>query len=406
MIKLSPKYNKLKTALQLASNRSRILQSKQLELTERIKVDIINCIKKERYVQAKIKAHRIINDEASIEALGFIEMYCELLLERYDLFEQMRDPDSSLLIPISNLIWVTPYYKTYIKELKIIMKELVAKCGNRFCRMALKNENGNVNPELKEKVGLFMPSNERIENYLNTLCLKYGVAYKWNAQGISKDKNSDFQNTSRLSSKCSNRGEITEFKATGSNKVDNTLSSKKAFMMMLKKFKRKQKSHDNTDMKNNNTSCNDIVPYYNVKAISNNDGNKLNQQTRRKLLPPTAESNVKTDSTSNQARSAIREKTTENEDLRASGFKFNAQRTNDINSDIYCLRSQAFINRYDSLYFDPPPPYNYQHIQMNNVTGPEYRNNSSIFQTPTCPDTLDSVSPTCPCTESKKRQEK
>lgn len=83
-------YTKLKTFLRLAINRLKLLEKKKMELALKSRkeiADFIVCGKAER---AKIRIEHIIREDYMVEAMEMVEMYCDLLLARFGLLQQMK----------------------------------------------------------------------------------------------------------------------------------------------------------------------------------------------------------------------------------------------------------------------------------------------------------------------------
>lgn len=183
-IKFGADYSKLKKNLKLASARLKLLQVKKSEQNEKLKSEIGDYLKNGKYVQAKIKAQKIIVEKKSVEAIELIKMYCDELIEKYELFEQRKQPDITLKRTIASLIWVAPYYQTHVAELHVIAKQLSIKYGSRFNKMALKNKEETVDPELIKRVIVPIPSDEATEKCLKNISLKYGIKYKRSEESI------------------------------------------------------------------------------------------------------------------------------------------------------------------------------------------------------------------------------
>ena len=64
-----------------------------------------------------------------LKAMEIVEMYCDLLLARFGLIEQMKNLDDGLAESISSLIWVAPrllgnimFYKGWVVNFKFESK--------------------------------------------------------------------------------------------------------------------------------------------------------------------------------------------------------------------------------------------------------------------------------------------
>ena len=79
--------------------------------------------------RAKIRVEHIIREDYYVEAMEIVEMYCDLLLARFGLIEQMKNLDDGLAESISSLIWVAPrllgkimFYKGWVYNFKFESK--------------------------------------------------------------------------------------------------------------------------------------------------------------------------------------------------------------------------------------------------------------------------------------------
>ena len=153
MFDSGPNYSKLKTNLRLAVNRLKLLEKKNTELALKARREIADYIaagKAERGILvfqlhyllstkslklvcinnhiAKIRVEQIIREDYLVEAMELLEMYCDLLLARFGLIQQMKTLDEGLAEAISSLIWVAPRMQADVAELKVIADQLGIKC--------------------------------------------------------------------------------------------------------------------------------------------------------------------------------------------------------------------------------------------------------------------------------------
>ncbi|GIY87896.1 IST1 homolog [Caerostris darwini] len=175
MIKTGPKYMKLKTDLQLACNRLKMLQAKKMELSEKLKREIANHLINGKFMISKIKVQSVIRYEATQEAMEIIEMFCEQILDRYGLFEETKEIDKNLEQAISSLIWVSPYMRSEVLELKDIFKQLAIKYGSHYSKRVLKDKYKTVSVDLMERVKIITPSESKMKQYLNDIAEKFNV---------------------------------------------------------------------------------------------------------------------------------------------------------------------------------------------------------------------------------------
>ena len=108
MFSSGPNYNKLKTNLRLAINRLKLLEKKKTEMALKSRKEIADYIGGGKTERAKIRVEHIIREDYMVEAMEVLEMYCDLLLARFGLIQQMKALDDGLAEAISSLIWVAP----------------------------------------------------------------------------------------------------------------------------------------------------------------------------------------------------------------------------------------------------------------------------------------------------------
>ena len=108
MFSSGPNYNKLKTNLRLCINRLKLLEKKKSEMALKSRKEIADYISGGKVERAKIRVEHIIREDYMVEAMEVLEMYCDLLLARFGLIQQMKTLDDGLAEAISSLIWVAP----------------------------------------------------------------------------------------------------------------------------------------------------------------------------------------------------------------------------------------------------------------------------------------------------------
>ncbi|GLG93004.1 IST1-like protein [Gryllus bimaculatus] len=132
MFASGPNYTKLKTHLRLAINRLKLLEKKKSELAQKSRKEIADYIASGKYERAKIRVEHIIREDYLVEAMEVVEMYCDLLLARYGLIQQMKTLDEGLAEAISSLLWVAPRLTSDVAELKVIADQLTIKYGRQY----------------------------------------------------------------------------------------------------------------------------------------------------------------------------------------------------------------------------------------------------------------------------------
>jgi vacuolar protein sorting-associated protein IST1 len=166
MVSTGINYNKLKTNLRLAINRLKLLEKKKTELAQKSRKEIADYIVNGKYERAKIRVEHIIREDYIVEAMELVEMYCDLLLARFGLIQQMKTLDDGLAEAISSLIWVAPRLQTDVSELKTISDLLTYKYGKPYAQACRENALKSVNEKLMIKMGVQAPPKILVEKYL------------------------------------------------------------------------------------------------------------------------------------------------------------------------------------------------------------------------------------------------
>lgn len=131
-----PNYSKLKTNLRLAVTRLKLLEKKKTELALKSRKEIADYLVAGKLERAKIRVEQIIREDYYVEAMEVVEMYCDLLVARFGLLQQMKELDDGIAEPVSSLLWVAPRLQSDVEELRIISDILTTKYGKEFAEMS------------------------------------------------------------------------------------------------------------------------------------------------------------------------------------------------------------------------------------------------------------------------------
>lgn len=162
---ISPNFTKLKTNLRLSIQRLRLLGKKKTSLTEKSRNEIGQYIFTGKIDRARIRVEHIIREDYLVEAFEMLEMYCDLLITRFGMIEQMRTVDEGLVEAISSIIWAAPRVEG-CQELKVVADLLSKKYGKQFAIAARENSLGRVNKKLAHRLGVEVPPKVLVEKYL------------------------------------------------------------------------------------------------------------------------------------------------------------------------------------------------------------------------------------------------
>ena len=76
----------------MSVNRLRLMQQKQTALAKQARRELAQLLDQGKEESAKIRVENIIREDLFVEMLEILELYCELLLARFGLLEQMYQP--------------------------------------------------------------------------------------------------------------------------------------------------------------------------------------------------------------------------------------------------------------------------------------------------------------------------
>ncbi|XP_012275225.1 IST1 homolog isoform X2 [Orussus abietinus] len=178
MFSNGPNYTKLKTHLRLAINRLKLLEKKKTELAQKARKEIADYIAGGKVERARIRVEHIIREDYMVEAMELLEMYCDLLLARFGLIQQMKNLDDGLAEAISTIIWAAPRIQTDVQEMKVISDILTAKYGRQYTDACREEAVQSISEKLKHKLGVQSPSKLLVEKYLIEIAKNYDVPYE------------------------------------------------------------------------------------------------------------------------------------------------------------------------------------------------------------------------------------
>jgi hypothetical protein len=79
--------------LKMSVNRLRLMQQKQTALAKQARRELAQLLDQGKEESARIRVENIIREDLFVEMLEILELYCELLLARFGLLEQMYAVD-------------------------------------------------------------------------------------------------------------------------------------------------------------------------------------------------------------------------------------------------------------------------------------------------------------------------
>ncbi|XP_018015796.1 IST1 homolog isoform X2 [Hyalella azteca] len=177
MFSSGPSYAKLKTNLRLSINRLKLLEKKKTELTQKARKEIADYIAAGKIERAKIRVEHIIREDYLVEAMEVTEMYCDLVLARFGLIQQMKDLDPGLSEAISSLVWCAPRLMSDVPELKIVADQFALKYGKPYAVACREQSISTISEKLIHKLSVQAPPKVLVEKYLQEIAHNYNLEY-------------------------------------------------------------------------------------------------------------------------------------------------------------------------------------------------------------------------------------
>lgn len=176
--------NKLKVQLKLSINRLKMLQQKKHVLNLSQRREIATLLEKGKEESARIRVEHIIREDYNMEAMEMMEIYCEMLLARFGLIEQMKQLDPSIAEATCSLIYAAP--RAEAKELMTVRDLLLAKYGKELGleKKTASDSTVDVNERLVEKLRVKVPDHKLVTRYLQEIARNYNVPW---GEGIEEN---------------------------------------------------------------------------------------------------------------------------------------------------------------------------------------------------------------------------
>ncbi|KAA0188374.1 hypothetical protein HAZT_HAZT007274 [Hyalella azteca] len=182
-----PSYAKLKTNLQSSINKLKLLEKKKMESTLKARKEIAHYIAAGKTERAKIRVEHIIREDYLVEAMDVTEMYCNLVLARFGLIQQMkrvhpfrvdkRDLDPGLSEAISSLVWCAPRLMSDVPELKIVADQFALKYGKPYAVACREQSISTISEKLIHKLSVQAPPKVLVEKYLQEIAYNHNLEY-------------------------------------------------------------------------------------------------------------------------------------------------------------------------------------------------------------------------------------
>ncbi|KAG8184426.1 hypothetical protein JTE90_004593 [Oedothorax gibbosus] len=337
--------------------------------------------------------------------MGITEFLCWKLLASGVLEDNTKELDASLEEAVSSLIWVTPYMKSKVPELKSISKKLT-KYGRNHTKAATKSKNCLVCPDLRQRLEFRTGSENLTLRALEEIMKKYNVPKEQKNKFESYLIDTSVEDWSKHEMSRENIAPTKECetKKSHASRIKSFIGNKIPSFNLLK---RSDNTHDTKS--NDNGSKTDILQIVpecnNLQTPVNNNNSVITESTRK--YPSPAESFQDFENVNNLPNSFCPGKCsfTENYFTAETRVILNG---NDIFGTNNTLSSDGRFNRNISSPTKPDVDYLNETVQLPAVPDdlpPKYDeiscdkscSGSSIGNFYSPPHFLPSPAPSCPC---------
>jgi vacuolar protein sorting-associated protein IST1 len=162
------------------------MQQKQTALAKQARRELAKLLDEGKDESAKIRVENIIREDLFVEMLEILELYCELLLARFGLLEQMyaqpmngltsrKECDPGLEEAVKTIIYAAP--RSESKELQEVRNLLIMRFGHPFAQTAIENTDKKVSPRVLSKLGVEPPSSTLVNRYLREIARTYNIEW-------------------------------------------------------------------------------------------------------------------------------------------------------------------------------------------------------------------------------------
>ncbi|KAJ3113554.1 Vacuolar protein sorting-associated protein ist1 [Physocladia obscura] len=174
---MPPLFNPTRTKVQikLAINRLKLIQQKKTAFNQNARREIANLLEQGKNDSARVRVEHIIREDFNIEAMEILELYCELLLARFGLLEQMTTCDKGIEEAVNTIIYAAR--RMDVKELGQVRDQLALKFGRDFQDGAEQNANECANARVVHKLNIKAPDVILVDQYLKTIANAYNVQW-------------------------------------------------------------------------------------------------------------------------------------------------------------------------------------------------------------------------------------
>lgn len=160
----------------MAQSRILLLKNKTINSVKIQKRQTATLLKEGKDESARIKAENIVRDDYLLDALDILHLFCDLLLTRINLIEELKECPHDMKEAISTLVYSAP--RVDVEELMEIREQFQIKFGKEFIEGAMQNREMVVNQRVVMKLDLKVPKPHLVISYIKEIAKENGIEWE------------------------------------------------------------------------------------------------------------------------------------------------------------------------------------------------------------------------------------
>jgi hypothetical protein len=136
--------------------------------------EIAELMKNGKDESARIQTEAVLRDHSTVEGLGILRTYLQLLLDRLPQIEEAQQCPTDLVEAVSAVIWVANRIEK-IPDLLKIRTLLTQKFGTRFAQQALNNAENVINADFYRLMTVMVPEPYVVTEYMQAVAREFEV---------------------------------------------------------------------------------------------------------------------------------------------------------------------------------------------------------------------------------------
>lgn len=168
-------YEKLKHYLKQSSKRIETEKLAKSDLILKYRNEVASHIRKKEVDRAMSLVEQIVKQGQLKEAMEKCLTYCDALLDRFILLQNVKSLDDISAEAVSSLLWASQ--RLALEELRQVADQLTNKYGRCYAQACKKKQVATINEQLVQQISLSNPSRDDVEKMLLDITSEYKIEY-------------------------------------------------------------------------------------------------------------------------------------------------------------------------------------------------------------------------------------